>query len=104
MIYKVPIEESQCFREKIQVVSWRGEKKKSRREGFAVLLKKGSHSLVIVSVRQVTIIDKIVIFRYHYIKTLNPAFTPASMLNVVACLLSVSKYDKCITGSFTRVQ
>lgn len=37
-MYKVPIEESQCFEEKIQVVSWRGkgggeeERKKKRVE------------------------------------------------------------------------
>lgn len=34
-MYKVPIEESQCFEEKIQVVSWRGkggEKKKEKKK------------------------------------------------------------------------
>lgn len=28
---KVPIEESQCFRGKIQVVSWKGKKEQSRK-------------------------------------------------------------------------
>lgn len=41
VMYKVPIEESQGFREKIQVVSWRGGK--SRGERFEVFFEEEIH-------------------------------------------------------------